>query len=545
MAKIDGGTMVARALASEGVRCLFTLSGGHIDLIYNACAKLGIGLVDTRHEQSAVHAAEGWARATGQPGVALVTAGPGVTNAVTAIVNAWVSASPLVVLAGRSPLRDFEVGGLQDIDHVCLVQAYTKWARTCLEARRIPEYVSIAFRHACTGRPGPVFLDIPADVLYEEADETELVFPERYRTTARLSGDSRLVSEAVAMLARAERPVVHAGSGVWWSGAAEELRELVSVMQVPVVTSNRAQGAVPDDDPLCSSGLGMRLVSDADAVLAMAARHLSSERLAAKVAQVDIDAREIGHNQPVDIGIVGDAKAVLRQLVDEAKRTGAKANSAWAREFSARKRKADEALEPLWHSDAAPIHPLRLARELRDFLAPDAFWVVDGGDTSIYAAQTFRTSFAGHNLSGGPLGCLGVGMGFAMAAKLAHPDKQVLLFSGDGSFGFAGIEFHTAVRHCLPVVCVINNDCAWGMIKHGQEIKYGSEAVLCSDLGLVRYDQMVEALGGHGEFVERPEDIRPALEQAFASGEPACVNVATDPNAVSLGSVWLAQMLHP
>ena len=321
--KIDGGTMVARALRAEGVRYLFTLSGGHIDLIYNGCARLGIGLVDTRHEQSAVHAAEGWARATGEPGVALVTAGPGVTNAVTAIVNAWVSASPLVVLAGRSPLKEFEVGALQDIDHLCLVQAHTKWARTCLEARRIPEYVSIAFRHACTGRPGPVFLDIPADVLYEEVEETEVTFPEHYRTTARASGDPQLVREAVAMLARAQRPVVHAGSGVWWSGAAEELRELVAVMEVPVVTSNRAQGAVPDDHPLCLSGLGMRFVSDADVVLAVGARHLSPERPAAKVLQVDIDAREIGHNRAVEIGIVGDAKAVLRQLVDEAKRAGA------------------------------------------------------------------------------------------------------------------------------------------------------------------------------------------------------------------------------
>ena len=538
MAKVHGGCLAIRLLKQEGVKYLFGLSGGHINPFFDACMDEGIEVIDTRHEQAAAHMADGWARATGRPGVAAVTAGPGVTDAVTGVANAYEAASPIIVFGGRSPQREFELGSIQDMDQVKLMTPITKWARSVHETRRIPEFLSMAFRHALAGRPGPVYLEIPQDILQAEIDEEQVVMPRAYRTEARPYGDPAMVKAAVELLLKAKRPVIIAGSGVWWSGAGAELQEFIETMRLPLVLIGMGRGVVPEDHPLCfgPTRVGVR---EADVVLLIATRlnynlafgrpPLFAEDV--KMGQIDIEAGEVGRNRPIEVGMVGDVKGVLRQMTEEARERGGRKDSPWVEQCQAYARSRQERLRAELYSDKVPIHPLRLCREIADFLDRDATLVMDGGDITVFGATVLRVYEPGHWLDNGPLGCLGPGLPFALAAKLARPDKQVLLLSGDGSFGLNGMEMDTAIRHKLPVVVVIGNDAAWGMVKHEQEDHYGR--TVGTELRLARYDKMVEALGGHGEYVERPQDIRPALERAFASGLPACVNVRVDPTAVT------------
>jgi acetolactate synthase-1/2/3 large subunit len=532
VAEINGGRLVARMLKQEGVEYLFALSGGHIDPIFQGCLDEGIRVIDVRHEQVAVFMAEGWAWVTGKPGVAAVTAGPGITNAVTGLWNALGKASPIVVFGGRSPMREFEWGSLQDMDSLSLVQTVTKWARAGYETKRIAEYVSMAFRQAMSGRPGPTYLEFPIDILAAKVEESEVTMPANYRTTARTQGDPVLVKEAVDLLLGAKRPMVIAGSGVWWSQASSELREFAELTSIPVNDGIAGeQGSIPADNPLHLKGMaGMNI---ADAVLLMGARldfrraygrpPLFSED--SKWIQVDIEPTEIGRNRPIDIGIVGDAKAVLRQMIDEARdRCQGREELPWVNECQQLMKGQQEQLEGLMNSDDVPIHPARLCREIRDFLDRDATIIVDGGEISGWGFRSLRSYEPGHFLGVTPTGTLGIGTAYAMAARLARPGKQVLLLSGDGSFGLNAMEFDTMVRHQIPIVSVISNDGAWGMILREQKAK-GTNRIIGTELGFVRYDKVVEALGGYGEAVEKPEDIRPAIERAFASGLPACVNV--------------------
>jgi len=539
MARIAGGHWVARVLKKEGVRYIFTLSGGHISPIYEGCADEGIGIIDVRHEQAAAHAAEGWAKVTRQPGVAVVTAGPGVTDTVTAVVNAYFAPSPMVIIGGRSPLQEFEMGSLQEMDQVELMRPITKWARTCFDTRRIPEYVAAAFRQATSDRPGPAFLEIPMDMMYRRAEEDEVVMPEHYRTACKCGGDIDLIRQAARLLAEARHPVVIAGGAVWWCAAHDALREFLHQGNLPVYLNGMGRGSVPPDDPLFFSLSRRRALMNADVVLVIGTPfdfRLGFGRaplfpLAAKVIQVDFQAADIGRNRPVHVGIAGDVCAVLSQICDEmAPQVQKGRTEEWLAEIRAAEAKARAADEPLLNSDAAPIHPMRLCRELRDFLDRDVTVVGDGGDIVTFAARVLNIHEPGHWLDPGQMGCLGVGTGFAMAAKLARPNKQVLLVNGDGSFGLNGMEFDTMARHKIPVVSVVGNDGAWGQVKHPYVASYGRALGVDLKHG-ARYDKMVEALGGHGEFVQRPEEIRPALERAFASGLPACVNVLVDPAA--------------
>ncbi len=529
MAEINGGRLVAKVLKQEGVECIFGLSGGHIDPIFQGCLDEKIRVIDTRHEQAAVFMAEGWARVTGKPGVAVVTAGPGVTNAVTGLWNALERASPIIVFGGRSPLKEFEWGSLQDMDSLSLAQTVTKWARAGYETKRIAEYVSMAFRQALGGRPGPTYLEFPVDVLGAKVAEKEVTLPKNYRTTARPQGDPALVKEAVDLLLGAERPLVITGSGVWWSQAAKELREFIELTKIPL---SRGQGSVPADHPLCL-GITSAATQRADVVFLLGTRlnfmlgfgrpPVFSEN--SRWIQVDIEPTEIGRNRPIDIGIIGDAKAVLKQMIEEARdRCQGRKELPWVEECREQLKSQQEQFEPLLNSDSVPVHPARLCKEIRDFIDREATIVVDGGDISVWSFLSLKSYQPGHFLGVTPSGTLGVGTSFAMAARLARPDKQVLLLNGDGSFGLNGMEFDTMVRHKLPIVCVISNDGAWGMVKHEQQVR-GTDRVVGIELGFVRYDKVVEALGGYGEAVERPEDIRPALERAFASGVPACINV--------------------
>ncbi len=532
MGRVTGGCLAVRALKNEGVKCIFALSGGHVDPMFQGCLDEGIRLIDVRHEQAATFAADAWARVTGEPGVAIVTAGPGVTNSLTGIWHANECLSPVVVFGGRSPVSEFEVGALQELDSLSLVRPITKWSRTGFETARIPEYVSMAFRQALSGRPGPVYLEFPVDILEAEVDESSVVMPERYRTTAKAQGDPGMVRKAVDLLLSAKNPLVIAGSGTRWSLAGQELQELIETLGIPLVLLRMARGIVPEDHPLCFGPTRVG-TKQADVIMMVGARlnyALNYGRPAlfskdAKWIQVDIEPVEIGRNRPIDVGIAGDAGAVLRQMLAEARvRCSKRGESPWVQGCREYVQARQEKLAAEMNSDSMPVHPARLCREIRDAIGRDAIVVMDGGDTTGWGGSILRGYHPYQWLDNDPTGCLGVGVPFAMAAKLAKPDKQVLLLNGDGSFGLNCMEFDTMVRHNIPVVCVICNDEAWGMVMHDQQA-LGEDRVVGTRLGFTRYDRVVQGLGGYGEAVEKPQDIRPALERAFASGLPACVNV--------------------
>ncbi len=541
MARVDGGDLAIKALKREGVAQLFALSGDHIQSLFDACIDEGMKIIDTRHEQAAVHMADGWARVTGQPGVALVTGGPGVVDAIPAVAVAYQSASPTIILAGRTPLSVAERGHGQDLDHLSLVRPLTKWATTCYDTRRIPEYISLAFRYATSGRPGPVYLDIPDDVLEATADEGSVSYPAPYRPPSPPGGDPKAVAAVVDLLLGAARPLILAGSGVWWAQAEAELREFVELAQIPVTLSQMARGALPEDHALCYGPMRVG-TRTADVILVLGARlntwlNYGQPPLFGtdqRWIQVDIDGSEIGKNRPIDIPIVGDARVVLQQMIELAQpRAQGRGSSPWLEECQDYARDRRQRIEAELNSSQVPIHPLRLCHDLARFLRRDATIVIDGGEIAVSAIQGLRVYQPGHWLDNGNLGHLGPGIPFGIAAQLARPGGQVLVLSGDGSFGLNGMEMDTAVRHRLPIVTVVANDGAWGTIKHRQQVLFGPERVIGVDLGPIRYDRMVAALGGYGEWVEKAEDIIPALQRAFSSGVPACVNVQIDPNVIS------------
>jgi acetolactate synthase-1/2/3 large subunit len=536
-----GGHLVAQVLKHEGVANLFTLSGGHIAPIYDGCVAEGIRIVDFRHEQSAAHAADGWARVTLQPGIAAVTAGPGVTDAVTGIANAFYANSPMLVLSGKNPIVEFEMGSLQEMDQVTLVSSITKWARTCYDVRRAGDLVAAALRHAMAGRKGPAFLDIPLDVQFN-AVPSDVTVPQRYRTDARPLGDPDLIKEAVRLLGEGERPIVFAGAGVRWSGAHDALAELAHALKYPVFLNSLGRGCLPPDDPYFFSAARKYALRKADVILALGVDwdfRLGFGRKGfapdVRVVQVDVDGAHIGRNRPVDVGIVGDPGRVIEQFVEGG--VGERDEPSWTEEVRGEERRLLDEARVGMGSHAVPIHPQRFAREIRDFLDPDATVVGDGGDIVGITSSIVQARYPGHWLDPGPLGTLGVGPGFAIAAKLARPDKQVLVVYGDGSFGLNAMEFESAIRQKIPFVGIIGNDGAWGQIKVAQEMLYGPGNAPASDLDPeAPYHAMVEALGGHGEKVTSPDQIKPALQRAFDSGVPACINVMVDPTLMKRAS---------
>jgi len=536
MALVDGGDLVARCLKQEGVDVIFTLCGGHVQAIYDACIDENIKVIDVRHEQAAGHAAEGWSRATRKCGVAVVTAGPGVTDVVTAVANAYQNRSPMLVIGGRSPLADFEKGALQEMDQVELLRPVTKWARCLYDTTRIPEYMAMAFRHALSGPYGPVFLEIPSDILFRRVEENEVTFPASYRPKGRVQADASVVRQAAQLLASAQQPLVMAGSLVYWSAAHDRLRQLIERIQAPVYLNAMARGSIRQDHPLFFSRTRRGALTRADVILIIGTpldfRLAYGKRFnpQAKIIQVDIDPTELGRNRDIDVCVEGNAGAVLEQLLVELGDARPDHNS-WLKALREEEEKTLAARQEFLNSDAIPIHPLRLCKEMAEFVDENTIVIGDGGDIVNLAAQVLPINYPGQWYDPGPMGTLGVGTGFAMAVKTALPEKKVLMVNGDGTFGLNGFEFDTFVRFDLPVVSVVGNDRQWGQIAVGQRMMYGRDRAIASVLrDSARYDKVVEGLGGHGEFVERPQDIRPALERAFASGKPACVNVITDPD---------------
>ena len=542
-----GGLLVAEMLQREGVEVVFTLSGGHIAAIYDGCLRRGIRVVDTRHEQVAVHAAEGWAKVTRSPGVALLTAGPGVTDGVTGIANAHLAGSPIVVFGGAAPVSHWDQGALQELPMVDVVRPITKWARTVVETRRLADYTATAFREAASGRPGPVFLECPMDVLNTIIPTEQASLPTvGNRTALRSQGDPALIARAAELLARAERPVIFAGTAVWWDDAAEPLRALAERLQAPVFLNGAGRGSLPPDSPLFFSLARRTALGGADLVLLVGTKldfrlNYGQPPLIpadAKIVWLDTLAQDIGVNRAADVGIPGHTGAVLAQL-SAAISAAALNHESWLATVREAEAKAREAEEALMRSESVPIHPLRLCRELRDALDRDAYVIGDGGDIVSFGARVLNAWEPGHWLDAGPMGTLGAGTGFAIATKLARPDKQVAVLFGDGAFGLNGMDFESMVRHNLPVVGVIGNDGQWAQIKHPQHAMLGHSTAADLAPG-TRYDRMVEALGGYGELVTQPDQIRPAIERAFASGKPACINVLTDPTVVYARSTQAA-----
>lgn len=559
MAGITGGQLTAEALREQGVETVFTLSGGHITPIYQHLEHSPIKLFDTRHEQAAVFMAEAWGRMNRKPGTAMVTAGPGFTNALTAVANARLANSPLVLISGCVGIECIEKLDLQDMRQAPVIEPMVKKALVCHKPERIPEFIDLAYRTAICGRPGPVYLELPVDVLNGQADPNTV---KRTHTLIQSHPvDPDQCRQILEMLQQASRPIIIAGSGTWYSQAGKELIAFAEKTGLPVFTSSLGRGTIPDTHPLCfESSLAIRPGAalfanmSADLVLFLGTRlslfYIFGDLFnkEAKIIQADIEAEEIGRNRSVDLAVVSDIQALLsvcnRLLEDKGMSPGfQKRFSDWVSTLKKAEEDGKANAQAQWESNNTPIHPLRLTAEINHFMdREDDILVADGGDTQIWMGMTRTVRQPGHYLDSGLYGCLGVGLPYANAAKFLHPRKRVCLITGDGSVGFNFMEFETAIRKNLPIVVVISNDLGWGMIRHSQELKIGHAIPEGTYIGRVDYHKMVEALGGKGMLVENPEDIRPALEEAFASGKTTCINVLTDPTTISPGSVALANL---
>ena len=538
MATVTGGQLVAKFLKREGVETIFTLCGGHVMDIYAGCADENIRVIDVRHEQTAAHAADAWTRLTGVPGVAVVTAGPGVTDAVTGVANAFRAQSPMLLIGGQAPVRTLHKGGLQELNHVELMRPITKFSATIFETARIPELLGIALREAFNGRPGPVFAEIPEDVLVGKVDEDSVTFPVHYRSKGRPAGDPAMIERAAALANGAERPAMIAGSQVWHCRGADQLLSFVKRLQIPVYLNGAARGCLPGDLELVMGRSRSYALSKADLVVVAGApldfRLGYGNRIApdAAVIQVDLDYSELCHNRDVDVPIHADVCTVLEQLTVAVDR--ASGHRAWIDELRAKEIDLSRADAPFLNSEAVPIHPLRLAREINDFLTKDTIFIADGGDVVTISASVIKTRTPGHWLDPGPLGTLGVGTPFAIAAKAAKPENEVVVLFGDGAFGLTGFDYDTLIRFKMPVIGIVANNAAWNQVRFVQLSKYGpGKGDMANLLTPLRYDKIVEAMGGYGENVTEPSQIRPALDRARNSGKPALINVMVDPNVFS------------
>lgn len=533
MAKIHGGRVVARSLKREGVDTVFMLTGGHALPIIDGCVAEGMKVIDMRHEQAAAHAADAYARLTGKLGVAIVTAGPGVTDAVTGVANAFFANSPVLLIGGRHQEGENLRGGLQELDHPKLFGPITNWAETARDVGRFPEYVAMAARQAFANRGGPVFLDFPWDVSASEVEETAIIWPERYRPNRPAGATDETLSEIVDLIADAVNPVIFGGTGLRWSrhdGYRDALHELAIGLRTPVYLNSLARGALPFGHQYLGNRTRGMALSQADLVIALGVDwdfrtgYGKGVNLDATVIQVDADATKIGWNRDADLGLTADPGAVVAQLAGRLDRFGRTEDPAFTTAVLEAEAAKLALAEELAASDSSPIHPERFAKEVADFFAEDSIVAADGGDIVSTTAKWLRTSRPGGLLDPGPFGCLGVGAPFAVAAKVIEPDTRVGIVYGDGSFGFNAMEYDTLMRHDLPVVGVVGNDGAWNNIKAIHRVMY-PDRVVGSDLGIRPYEKMIEGLGGYGEFVTKASEIRPALERAEQAGVPALVNV--------------------
>lgn len=560
MPKVTGGWLVAKTLSDLGVKHIFTLSGGHINPIYNACRQLGITLIDTHNEQGASMAADAYGRITRKPAVCLTTAGPGLTNALTGIAGSYLANSPCLYISGRSGVEENDKLPLQEIDQKSMVTPVTKWARDIYDIKRIPEYLSIAYNKAVSGRAGPVYLGMSYEVLYPEIKKSDAKSMYSPAPSNKIEPDADTIKEALELLIKAKKPVVLAGSGTWYSDCAEQLEQFIKLTGIPVFTLNLGRGIISDENEYCvgsaspSAPNGFRdITGKADLILMLGIRlslYIGFGKTfnpKAKIIQVDIQADEIGRNRAADLSIVADAGKVLEKCIDEADQQGVQFNyKKWLKNAKNIRNDAWKETARIRKSNKKPIHALRVIKAVENVMREDGMIVIDGGDTQAFSDGTYNVRQPGHYIKGGPLGCMGTGIPFALGIKAACPDKQVALITGDGAFGMNFMEFETAVRHNLPFVAVVCNDEGWGMTKHQMWISFGKKTPTVGvDLPFTPFHELANVLGGYGEMVTDPINLEKAIKRGLDSGVPAIINVKTDPEAISRATYGLTEMMTP
>ncbi len=549
---VSGGNLVAKALKNEGVDTIFTLCGGHIIDIYDGCLDEGIRIIDVRHEQVAAHAADGYARQTGKLGCVVTTAGPGCTNAITGIATAFRSETPMIHIGGQGSLTQHKMGSLQDLPHVDIMSPITKFAAGVRSTDRIADMVSMAAREAYNGAPGPSYLEIPRDVLDRQIplSEARIPAPGSYRASTKSIGDPKDIEKLADILVNAKRPAILYGTQVWTARGHNEAIELARKLNIPAYMNGSARGMLPPGDPHYFNRTRSSAFGKADVIVIVGTpfdfrmgygKRISSE---ATLVHIDMDYRTVGKNRDISLGLVGDPGAILQAALDATTgRTdnGAAGRQGWLDELRAEEVARTEKLMPLFMADQDPIHPYRLAWEINEFLTEDTIYIGDGGDVVTISAQAVQPRTPGHWMDPGALGSLGVGTGFALASKLAHPNKEVMCLYGDGSFGMTAFDMETANRFGAPYLAVIGNNSHMNQIRYGQIAKYGEQrGNVGNKLGDVPFSQFAQMLGGYGEEVRETAEIAPALrrarEEIAKTGKSAVVNVWIDPNEYAPGT---------
>jgi len=546
---ISGGHLVARALKAEGIDTIFTLCGGHIIDIYDGCVDEGIKVVDVRHEQVAAHAADGYARVTGRPGCAVVTAGPGTTDAVTGVANAFRAESAMLLIGGQGALDQHRMGSLQDLPHVDILKPITKFASSVYTTDRIADMIAMAFRECYDGALGPSYLEIGRDVLDAKIERAKARIPQpgHYRASTKSIGDPAAIEQLAGILVRAQKPCVLLGSQVWTCRGAEAAIEFCRTLNVPAFMNGAGRGTLPPGDPHHFQLTRSYAFKNADVIVIVGTpfdfRMGYGRRLpeGATVVQIDMDYSTVGKNRDIALGLVGDVGAILAAVTQAASGysdKGTAQRTPWIEELRAEEKRLYDARLPRQLSDAQPIHPLRLAHEINEFLTENTMFIGDGGDVVTFAGGVVQPRAPGRWMDPGPLGTLGVGVPFAMASKLAQPHREVVCLFGDGAFSMTGWDFETMVRFNLPFIGVVGNNSYMNQIRYGQIQKYGRErGDIGNKLGDVKYDLFAQMLGGYGEEVRDPRDIAPALQRARESGKPSLINVWVDPEAFAPGTM--------
>ncbi|MCQ2409384.1 MAG: thiamine pyrophosphate-binding protein [Clostridia bacterium] len=541
MAKLNGGQLIQRVFEKEGVKYIFGLPGGHIYPMIEACNDVGIKFISCRHEMDAAFMAEGWALTTGEVGVCTGTAGPGTTNLVTGVANAACNQVPLLCVGGKARVSEYERNELQDFDTMALFRDMCKHTKQIPDGMRIAEYFGRGIAEAMNDQPGPVYLEVPRDKMEaQDYDEDKVDFQNTWRHTGKSAGNAADIAKAVELINAAERPILIAGSGAFWSGAAAELTQFIEKIDCPIFTRNAGRGIVPDTHPLAmcigssKHPLCAAAIQGSDLIIILGTRTgytlpKNSFPKGAPILRIDIDAAGISDQLDIKAGIVGDAKEVLKQLIPAVKEAK---HTEWVAELKGSLQMMMGFMGQSFTSDQVPIHPLRLCADLRKFIDKDTVLVIDGGDTASWGNMTLPAMGPGQllTIANGSFGPLGVGVPYAIAAKLAHPEKKVILLVGDGAFGYGALEYDTCLKYGINITTVILNDSCWGMIKNSEAKKAapGKEFVGLNLRQSVRYDKVIEALGGYGEYVTEPKDIVPAIQRALAQDKPSVVNVITD-----------------
>jgi len=547
-ATISGGHLVAKALKNEGIDVIFTLCGGHIIDIYDGCTDEGIKIIDVRHEQVAAHAADGYARVTGKPGCAVVTAGPGTTDAITGVANAFRAESPMLLIGGQGALNQHKMGSLQDLPHVEMMKPITKFASNVVTTERIADMMAMAFRESFNGAYGPSFLEIGRDILDAKIPLESAVIPRpgHYRASTKSIGDPNDIEKLADILVHAERPAVLFGQQVWTTRGTDAARAFARTLNIPAFMNGAGRGTLPPGDPHGFQLTRSYAFGKADVIVIVGTpfdfRMSYGKRLKAKtVVQIDMSYATVGKNRDISLGLVGDVGAILAAVTQAASGrlgNGASKRQPWIDELRAEEKKLYDARLPTILNDSIPIHPLRLAYELNEFMTENTVFIGDGGDVVTSAGGVVQPKSPGHWMDPGPLGTLGVGVPFAMASKLAQPEKEVLCLFGDGTFSLTGWDFQTMMRFNLPFIGVVGNNSFMNQIRAGQIMKYGKEkGDIGNYLGDVKYDLFAKMLDGYGEEVRDPRDIRPALQRARESGLPSLINVWIDENAFAPGTM--------